>query len=610
MVLVSITYIYFLIFAQFAFLDRLALLGIAATSLKIVMAAMAMSGIAFSLATSRVRWLLAPSRALRFSLTACGVAALCSTLPLNLSGAISDAALIGAGLGVLTVTLVANLREWMGQSLPLLKVGIGTGLGYFLCNVPAIFTASPEHRAEFAALLCFVAMIVTMRGAQPAINTPSSLSSTISFPSVLTAFTALVWLDSAAFYIIQHTPLLKAGTWSGNQHLWLNAIVHLSAAIATACILQKGRVRLVLGASFCLLGFACVLLLHPETILPASLLYPVGVSFYSVALVAYPSFIASASTPSDRLAQAGWLYAVAGWAASALGIGMGQNLGYVPLWFVALAGAAVVLPMMLSLARTRVRELGAVALVAVIAGGAYQLVPSEPRRQPTTSVERGRQVYISEGCIHCHSQYVRPHTQDEVLWGPSQSIDSVRLQRPPLIGNRRQGPDLSQVGARRSPLWLKMHLIDPEELGGAVMPSYAFLFQDGRGNDLVNYLVSLRAEDHPQSSAAQNWQLPAEVYAQANAEDGAQLYTRFCATCHDESGRDRREWRKSFRKAPPDLFTNVQSATLSDPMRLARIVKFGLPQSDMPGHEYFSDLQVAALTKWLQQHSASCPHAS
>jgi hypothetical protein len=49
MALIAITYVYFLIFAQFAFLNRLAELGIADTHLKLVMSAMAIGGILFSL---------------------------------------------------------------------------------------------------------------------------------------------------------------------------------------------------------------------------------------------------------------------------------------------------------------------------------------------------------------------------------------------------------------------------------------------------------------------------------------------------------------------------------------------------------------------------------
>jgi len=81
------------------------------------------------------------------------------------------------------------------------------------------------------------------------------------------------------------------------------------------------------------LGAAC-LLLDPDRVVLASILYPVGVSLYSVALVAYPSLIAPASSAAERGRQAGWIYAIAGWLGSALGIGMGRNLGHVPPAFV------------------------------------------------------------------------------------------------------------------------------------------------------------------------------------------------------------------------------------------------------------------------------------
>src|ERR1019366_10548529 len=66
--LVAITYVYFLIFAQFAFIQRLAALGIEGTHLKIVMAAMAIGGILFSLLTPRLKLWPSPNLRLRIGL--------------------------------------------------------------------------------------------------------------------------------------------------------------------------------------------------------------------------------------------------------------------------------------------------------------------------------------------------------------------------------------------------------------------------------------------------------------------------------------------------------------------------------------------------------------
>ena len=65
------------------------------------------------------------------------------------------------------------------------------------------------------------------------------------------------------------------------------------------------------------------------------------------------------------------------------------------------------------------------------------------------------------------------------MWGPSTRLDDLRRHHPPLIGNRRQGPDLSQVGARRSPLWLRMHFMRPRDVSfNSPMPPYDYLFRN------------------------------------------------------------------------------------------------------------------------------------
>ena len=115
----------------------------------------------------------------------------------------------------------------------------------------------------------------------------------------------------------------------------------------------------------------------------------------------------------------------------------------------------------------------------------------------------GRRVYIDEGCINCHSQFVRPVTTDVTRWGPARGID--REQQPPLIGNRRQGPDLTNVGLRRTRDWQRAHLIDPRSVSpGSRMPSYAHLFDtgDARGTALVEYLGGLGRPESPATRIA------------------------------------------------------------------------------------------------------------
>lgn len=611
--LVAITYVYFLIFAQFAFLNRLAAVGLADVHLRAVMGAMAAGGILFSLLTPRMKRWPSPAVRLRMGLGASGAAAFLTLLPLSTGAGIAVALLIGAGLGLLTVTLVTHLRQWIGSRNQLLKVGLGTGIGYFVCNIPALFTASPQIQAASAGVLCLAGIWITpLKVATQPAKTAVAPRTPFAFPFVVACFTALVWLDSAAFFIIQNTASLKAGTWQGAAHLWTNGLLHLGAALVGSWLLTRRGLGFVLPTAFLALGCACLLLLDPAHAQPASILYPVGVSLYSVALVAYPSLLAPAASVAERCQQAGWIYAVAGWGGSALGIGMGQNLGHVPPAFVAAAGTVVLLPWLLKLIRKRRPELALTAAVLLVAFCVYRMMPAARAAAPLTAVERGRQVYISEGCISCHSQYVRPDTRDVLLWGPAESLEEIRLQRPPLIGNRRQGPDLAEVGGRRSPLWLKAHFFNPAEVSGAsIMPSFAFLFQDDRGNDLVAYLASLRGHGAQQHIAEEmQWRPSPAAAAEANVTEGERLYKRYCATCHNSGGRTRQSWQSSFKRLPPDFTTGpFFHLQFSDPGllpldRLAQIAKFGLPGTDMPGHEYLNDSQIASISLWLSQNMA------
>jgi len=312
--LIAITYVYFLIFAQFAFLARLAECGIAGEHLNSIMAAMAAGGVLLSLLTPRVQLLSSSVLRLRLGLTVAGIAALLACLRLGEAEALLVAFLIGAGLGLLTVTLVSDLMRWIGDSNPLLKIALGTGVGYLLCNLPQLFTASATAQAITAAVLCGAGIFATTGETAP--GKPIEISvvhSEIRFPHVLLCFTALVWLDSAAFYIIQHTEPLKAGTWQGSAHLWMNASLHFGGAMLGAVLLKRKGVGFVLCAAFLVLAAACLLLLDPQRALTASLFYPIGVSLYSVALVAYPSLLASPTHRRWMALRCRWLGRIGSW---------------------------------------------------------------------------------------------------------------------------------------------------------------------------------------------------------------------------------------------------------------------------------------------------------
>ena len=66
----------------------------------------------------------------------------------------------------------------------------------------------------------------------------------------------------------------------------------------------------------------------------------------------------------------------------------------------------------------------------------------------------------------------------------------------------------------------------------------------------------------------------------------------------------------NFKRLPPDLAVGpfFYLPPFGQPERrlqlLAQISKFGIPGTDMPGHEYLSDHEIASLALWLSQMSA------
>jgi cbb3-type cytochrome c oxidase subunit II len=100
----------------------------------------------------------------------------------------------------------------------------------------------------------------------------------------------------------------------------------------------------------------------------------------------------------------------------------------------------------------------------------------------SAAVRRGRDVYISEACWHCHSQYVRPVANEDVRFGPVRTTrdDNNAAQRPVLWGTRRVGPDLTHEGGLRTNDWHVAHLWDPQSTSpDSVMPAYRWYFEDG-----------------------------------------------------------------------------------------------------------------------------------
>ena len=75
--------------------------------------------------------------------------------------------------------------------------------------------------------------------------------------------------------------------------------------------------------------------------------------------------------------------------------------------------------------------------------------------------QRGRDVYLREGCWYCHSQFVRPVTGETRRWGPITELGEFAYDIPHLFGTRRIGPDLMRVGLKYGDEWHFAHFWNP-----------------------------------------------------------------------------------------------------------------------------------------------------
>lgn len=594
-VLIAGVYGYFLIFAQFAFVELMRGAGISSTTEKAILGIMALAGIVAGFVAAK----RGPSvRSLRIALIAAALVAALSPFARSATeGFWISAFITGGALAVITVNLAAMLRHWCG----LMSIGIGVGLGYALCNLPLVFLSSPEHQSFFAAGFAVIACFAVPRGENLTKDEWDSPSrGVLPLNAALLGLTALVWLDSAAFFIIQHTRDLKESTW-GEALLWRNAALHLGGAMLAGWWMKKSAGRGLMFVAWGLLAMAALLVNSPDGRSAAGWLYPLGVSLYSAMLVAVPGWFSGTKDSCVAAWRAAWIFSIAGWFGSANGIAMAGELKRVPLMFIIIAGVCVALATGFS----KILRWRNGLMIVLVVGPALIAGRGEPELV-STPVERGRSVYVAEGCIHCHSQYVRPIALDEATWGSAGKLEPVLAGKPVLIGNRRQGPDLQHVGVRRSEAWLKMHFLEPRTLvPDSVMPSYARLFDDRRGDDLVAYLKSLGAERaYEIIGGRENWQpLPS-----LKRTDADQLFASHCAVCHGCDGRGGGRLANRLVRPPANLVDGPYLWTAGEDkdawLRVARTIKFGLPGTDMPSHEVMDDAMIRALTDELMSWRA------
>lgn len=128
------------------------------------------------------------------------------------------------------------------------------------------------------------------------------------------------------------------------------------------------------------------------------------------------------------------------------------------------------------------------ALVAILIGGAFEMVPTFLIKsnvptiasvKPYTPLElHGRDIYMREGCVNCHSQLVRPFRSETERYGEYSKSGEYVYDHPFLWGSKRTGPDLQRIGGKYNDSWHYYHMLDPGSVSaGSIMPSYPWLFE-------------------------------------------------------------------------------------------------------------------------------------
>ena len=129
------------------------------------------------------------------------------------------------------------------------------------------------------------------------------------------------------------------------------------------------------------------------------------------------------------------------------------------------------------------------ALIAILIGGVIQIVPTIMIKsniptiasvKPYSPLElQGRDLYIREGCVGCHSQSVRPFRSEVERYGPQSKAGEFVYDHPFLWGSKRTGPDLLRVGGKYNDNWHFNHFWSPQSISaGSIMPAYKWLFDN------------------------------------------------------------------------------------------------------------------------------------
>ncbi len=347
--IVASVFIYFLIFAQFGFLHRLSESTPSTHLIEIALFGIGLGGICGCILAVRCftyqhakSWLMA-------GFITCGLSATAIAAVPNIWIAIPLAFCVGLFLGNLTVIMVPVISRTIAPEKIGFWISLGVGGAYATCNIPLIFNSTAQDHCIIGGAACVLGVVLS--NYLPSIEKPLADIETTNYRTprvhfskaglvaMVACFLALIWLDSAAFFIIQETEGLKSHTWSSDRQLWMLASIHFAAALMGGWLLDRGWLQYLLLIALAVLMLGGWGIDHPpntDSHWPV-FAYVIGVSLYSTALVAYAALRPDSSNTPKIQTRAAWVFAVAGWFGSAMGIGMAKDLHTIPLGFFVVA---------------------------------------------------------------------------------------------------------------------------------------------------------------------------------------------------------------------------------------------------------------------------------
>jgi len=147
-------------------------------------------------------------------------------------------------------------------------------------------------------------------------------------------------------------------------------------------------------------------------------------------------------------------------------------------------------------------------LLTVVTGGLVEVVPLFTIESTIEKVDgvrpyspleqKGRDIYIREGCYNCHSQMIRPFKDEVERYGHYSLAAESKYDHPFQWGSKRTGPDLARVGGKYTDDWHVRHLINPRDVvPESIMPGYPHLQRELDFSTIKADLKALRAVGVP-----------------------------------------------------------------------------------------------------------------